>query len=220
LLGTQAGVEDPEKKATFEAVFDEWDREGLNDQLAETIAATILGNEWPGREPWIAKWRRMPQSQLRRAFQALVGREDIHDRLREMTAPALVIHGTADRAIEMEEAQRLSAELVNSQPLIAIDGGSHASNITDPEPVNLALEKFLGELGFRTRRAVGRQAVERRAAERRAVSRRSHGERRFGERREPARAAAGRRSHAASDRRLAERRVIERRQTWPVSGRT
>ena len=55
LLSTQAGVEDPDKVATYRMMLDVWEAEGLNDQLAEMIAAIVLGNEWEGREPWIAK---------------------------------------------------------------------------------------------------------------------------------------------------------------------
>ena len=139
LLGTQAGVEDPEKVATYELMLDIWESEGLNDQLAETIAAIVLGNEWPGRETWIAKWRQWPRSLLRPAFKALAGREDIHDRLGEIKASAMVIHGTADAAIDIELAQRLCSELANCKQLIAIEGGGHACNLTQPNLVNLAI---------------------------------------------------------------------------------
>jgi pimeloyl-ACP methyl ester carboxylesterase len=143
LMGTQAGTEDPDKAATYEAMLDVWETDGLNDQLAETIAAIILGNDWPGRHVWIAKWRRWTRSLLRPAFQTLVGREDIHDRLGEIEAPALIIHGRADAAIDCELARRLSAGLGNCRKLVAIDGGGHACNLTHPEPVNEALEHFL-----------------------------------------------------------------------------
>jgi pimeloyl-ACP methyl ester carboxylesterase len=150
LLDTQAGAEDPQKVASYEAMLEVWAAEGLNDQLAETIAAIILGNKWPGRQAWIAKWRQWPRSLLRPAFNALVGREDIQDRLGEIKAPALVIHGTADAAIDIELAQRLCSELANCRQLIAIEGGGHASNLTHPEPVNLALREFIGDLALRT----------------------------------------------------------------------
>src|SRR6202035_707806 len=74
LLGTQAGVEDPEKVAKYRVMLDVWEADGLNDQLAETIAAIILGNEWQGRQPWITKWRQLPRSLLRQAFETLAGR--------------------------------------------------------------------------------------------------------------------------------------------------
>jgi pimeloyl-ACP methyl ester carboxylesterase len=206
LLGTQGGAEDPKKVATYEVMLDVWEAEGLNDQLAETIAAIILGNEWPGRQAWIAKWRQWPRSLLRPAFKALVGREDIHDRLGEIKAPALVIHGTADAAIDVELAQRLCSGLANCQPLITIEGGGHACNLTHPKLVNLAVQQYLVELAFRTPRG----------AERRGDRRRSDVKRRFGERRNPVRASAGRRVLFPFDRRMAERRGLERRASWPV----
>ncbi len=199
LLDTQAGAEDPEKAAIYESMLDVWESDGLNDQLAETIAAIILGNEWPGREAWIAKWRQWPRSLLRPAFNALVGREDIHDRLGEIKAPALVIHGTADAAIDIELAQRLCANLANSRPLIMIEGGGHASNLTHPALVNQAVRRYLFELDPGTPPE----------AERRYAGRRSDVMRRLGERREPVRASAGRRVLYPFERRMADRRSRE-----------
>lgn len=208
LIDTQAGTEDPDKAATYEVMLDVWEAEGLNDQLAETIAAIVLGNEWAGRAPWIAKWRQIPRSLLRQAFQTLVGREDIHDRLGEIKAPALVIHGTADAAIEMEVAQRLCSGLAKSRPLVAIEGGGHASNLTHPKLVNLAVQQFLGDLAL----------MRPRLAERRTEWRRSEAERREGERREPVRATPGRRVLFTFDRRTAERRARERRESRQILG--
>lgn len=206
LLSTQTGTEDPERVAIFKWMLDVWEAEGMNDQLAETIAAIILGNEWPGREAWIAKWRQWPPSLLRPAFNALVGREDIHDRLGEIRVPAVVIHGTADAAIDIELAQHLCSELANCLPLIRIEGGSHACNLTHPKLVNLAVQRHLVELGLATPRGF----------ERRGDGRRSDRMRRSGERRDPIRASAGRRVLLPLERRMAERRGPERRESWPV----
>jgi 3-oxoadipate enol-lactonase len=196
LLGTQAGVEDPAKLAIYRTMLEVWAAEGLNDQLAETIAAIMLGNEWPGRHPWIAKWRQKPISLLRQAFQTLVERDDIHDRLGEIKAPTLVIHGNADAAIDVELAQRLCSELANCQNLITIEGGGHACNLTHPELVNMAIQQFIGQLNAGTNRG----------AERRTEGRRSNVERRLSERRDSIRASAGRRVFNPYDRRTAERR--------------
>ena len=207
LLSTQAGAEDPDQAAIYQSMLEVWESEGLNDQLSETIAAIILGNEWPGRGAWIAKWGQRPRSLLRPAFDALVGREDIHDRLHEIKAPAMVIHGTADAAIDIGLAQRLCAELANCQPLISIEGGGHACNLTHPALVNPELQRYLLEL------APGLP----RGAERRHAGRRSDGARRLGERRDPVRASAGRRVLFPFDRRRSERRGHERRESWRVN---
>jgi 3-oxoadipate enol-lactonase len=206
LLGTQAGTEDPEKVAIYESMLEVWETEGLNDQLAEMIAAIILGHEYPGREAWIAKWRQLPRSLLRPAFKALVGREDIHDRLGEIKAPALVIHGTADAAIDIERAQGLCSELANSQPLITIEGGGHACNLTHQTLVNLAVQRYLVDVALGTRRG----------ADRRRDGRRTVLTRRLGERRSPVRAGSGRRVLFPFDRRMGERRRLERRESPPI----
>ena len=206
LISTQAGAEDPEKVAIYQQMLEVWEGEGLNDQLAEMIAAIILGGDWPGRAEWIAKWRQSPRSLLRPAFNALAGREDIHDRLGEIKVPALVIHGTADAAIGIERAQQLCSELADCRPLIAIEGGGHSSNLTHPELVNQAMHDFLVELGLGAPRV----------GERRSAGRRSEVMRRLGERRDPVRAGAGRRILFPSDRRRGERRAHERRQSWRV----
>jgi pimeloyl-ACP methyl ester carboxylesterase len=148
LIDTQAGPEDPDKLATYQVMLDVWETEGLNDQLADMVAAIILGNEWPGRDTWITKWRRTPRSLLRPMFQAIAGRDDITARLGEIKSPSLVIHGTADAAIELELAQRLCSELANCRQLVTIAGAGHSSNLTHPEPVNAALKQFLAELAL------------------------------------------------------------------------
>ena len=195
LLGTQAGVEDPEKVAIYQVMLDVWESEGLNDQLADTIAAIILGKRWSGSQEWIAKWRQKPRSLLRQAFQTLVSRDDIHHRLGEIKAPALVIHGTADAAIDIEKAHRLCSDLADCEQFVAIDGGGHACNLTHPKLVNLAIQQFFGELAVMPRRS-----------ESLADARRADVERRSGERRKAARAGAGYQLYVPVDRRTAERR--------------
>jgi len=146
LIDTQAGVEDPDKAGTYEVMLDVWEADGMPDQMAETVAAIILGNEWPGRGPWIEKWRSAPRNMLRQAFRTLVEREDIHGRLGEIKVPALVIHGTADTAIDMDSAQRLCSELADCRRLVSIEGAGHAANLTHPQPVNEAIKQFVTEL--------------------------------------------------------------------------
>jgi 3-oxoadipate enol-lactonase len=206
LLSTQAGAEDPDKVVLYESMLEVWEAGGLNDQLAETIAAIVLGNEWPGRFEWISKWRQRPRSLLRPAFNALAGRKDIHDRLGEIKAPALVIHGTADAAIDMELAQQLCSGLADCRPLVLIEGGGHACNLTHPKLVNPVVMKFLAELALPMPRG----------GERRGAGRRSAATRREGERRDPVRAGAGRRILFPVDRRMVERRGHERRNSWHV----
>jgi 3-oxoadipate enol-lactonase len=194
LMGTQAGIEEPEKVAIYQKMLDVWEAEGLNDQLAGTIAAIILGNEWRGSDEWIAKWKQKPRSLLSQAFQTLVTRDDIHHRLGEIKAPALVIHGTADAAIDIEKAQRLCSDLARCEQFVAIEGAGHAANLTHPKLVNLAIQQFLAGLEL--------SAPQR--AEQRANGFAPEVERRSGERRDRGNVGV---PTVAPDRRMAERRA-------------
>ena len=60
--------------------------------------------------------------------------------------PALVVHGTADASISMDKAQRMADGLVGCPGVVAIEGGTHAANMTHPGPVNAAILDFLAGL--------------------------------------------------------------------------
>ncbi len=146
LIDTQAGPEPPEAIGRYGVMLEVWEEEGLTDPIAEAIAAAILGNEWPGRGPWIEKWRRLDTKRLRQPWDCLCAREDIHARLAEIQAPAAVVHGMQDVAIEMDLAERLCSGLPGCRGLHRVQGAGHASNLTHPEPVNRVLDDFLGGL--------------------------------------------------------------------------
>jgi pimeloyl-ACP methyl ester carboxylesterase len=72
-------------------------------------------------------------------------RDDITDRLGEISCPALVVHGTEDVSISMEKAEALAAGLSGSGAVVKVSG-AHAANLTNPEPVNDAILAFLESL--------------------------------------------------------------------------
>ena len=76
----------------------------------------------------------------------LFERDDITDRVGEITCPAIIFHGTADLSIEPDKAQALSDRLPGSTGVVLIEGGPHASNLTHPQEVNEPLLDFLRTL--------------------------------------------------------------------------
>lgn len=146
LLNTQAGPEDPANVEGYRVMMRAWVEQGLADEQAEYIASIILADPQENAR-WIAKWKAQKNLQaLMAAVECLLGREDITERLSEIQAPALVVHGTADTAIPMPLAEKLCAGLVNSQPLVRVEGAAHAANLTHPEQVNPPLLIFLRRL--------------------------------------------------------------------------
>ena len=145
LIDTQAQVEDPEKTGGYRQMIDIWATQGLPDEMAATIARIILGENWPGADGWKDKWRQWLPHNLEAAFQTLVERDDISDRVDRLDVPALVIHGEADTAITLERARDMAERLPDSEWVTVPDAG-HAANLTHPEPVNAAIERFLKNL--------------------------------------------------------------------------
>lgn len=145
LLNTQADTEDPEVVPLYQGMIDSWVADGPTDELAGTIAGLILG-EAGLNEEWIAKWRSRRKESLGQPGVTLLTRDSVVDRLGEIQAPALVVHGTADAAIGVDAAELLVKELPNASPLVLVDGGSHATNLTHPTEVNAAIKQFLRDL--------------------------------------------------------------------------
>jgi 3-oxoadipate enol-lactonase len=145
LIDTQAGAEDPERLPAYRHMQQTWLQVGPIDELAEAIAGLIIGD--PALSPvWIEKWRQLPKDSMQAPGDCLFDRDDISDRLSEITCPAIVLHGTADQSIEVQRAEKLSRGLPGCGGVVLIEGAPHASNLTHPDEVNPALRTFLDGL--------------------------------------------------------------------------
>ena len=142
LIDTQSGQEPEEARPVYDAMTEEWSTKGPSDELAGAVASIIMS---PGfdHSSWISKWQTRPKESISVPYRTLVGRDDISDRLGEITAPAIVFHGEADAAIPMDKAEQLLKELGKCEELVRIPGAGHASNMSHPAEVNGPLQDFL-----------------------------------------------------------------------------
>ncbi|HSY38040.1 MAG TPA: alpha/beta hydrolase [Polyangia bacterium] len=145
LIDTQSGTEDPERLPAYRQMQETWLQVGPVDELAQAVSGLIIGDPVLS-ETWIAKWHKLPRETMKAPCDCLFEREDLTDRVSEITCPAIVFHGTADMSIEVDEAQALSERLPGSTGVVLIEGGPHASNLTHPEQVNAPLLAFLRSL--------------------------------------------------------------------------
>jgi 3-oxoadipate enol-lactonase len=145
LLDTQAGTEDPDVVPLYQAMLDEWVSVGPSDEIAEVVSGLIIGEPTLSKA-WVPRWTARPHESIARPGQALITRDDVTDRLGEIEAPALVVHGTADLSIARAKAETLAGGLPHSGGVVAIEGGTHAANLTHPDPVNQAILDFLAVL--------------------------------------------------------------------------
>jgi 3-oxoadipate enol-lactonase len=145
LIDTQSGTEDPERLPGYRQMQETWLQVGPVDELAQTIANLIIGDPVLN-EVWIAKWRKLPLETMRAPGDCLMGRDDITDRVGEISCPAIVFHGTADQSIEIEKAEQLCQALSGCTGVVRVDGAPHAANLTHPDEVNGPLLEFLRSL--------------------------------------------------------------------------
>ena len=145
LIDTQAGLEDPARLPAYRQMQQTWLEVGPVDDLAETVANLIIGD--PAlNQVWIAKWRELQRENMRATGDCLFDRDDISDRLGEISCPAIVFHGTADQSIEMERAEELCQGLSGCAGVVRVAGAPHAANLTHPDEVNGPLLDFLRSL--------------------------------------------------------------------------
>jgi 3-oxoadipate enol-lactonase len=145
LLDTQAGVEDPAIVPLYEGMTASWAADGPSQDILDFAAAAILG---PGadEQAWKEHWAALPHHRAPQIMHPLLTRDDVTERLGEITCPALVVHGDADASIPVERGQALVDGLPGAKPLVLVPGAGHAANLTHPEAVNPALLAFLAQL--------------------------------------------------------------------------
>jgi 3-oxoadipate enol-lactonase len=145
LIDTQAGGEDPARLPAYRQMQETWLQAGPVDDLTGVIANLIIGDP-ELNQVWIAKWKELERETMRAPADCLLGREDISDRLDEISCPAIVFHGTADLSIEIERAEALCRGLSGCVGVVRIEGAPHAANLTHPDEVNGPLLDFLRSL--------------------------------------------------------------------------
>jgi 3-oxoadipate enol-lactonase len=140
LIDTRSGIDAPEVIAAFAGLDGEWQANGarnVKDGLADLLGISHAAHDW------FPKWDTIGNADLHHSISALKDRDDITDRLSAITAPALVIHGAADKAIAFEHGSALRDALPNAVELVSVPGAGHASNMQFPDVVNVALREFL-----------------------------------------------------------------------------
>jgi len=156
LIDTQAGAEDDDAREAYRQMFATWREHGPLPELTGEIARLILGPDPELRREWIARWEAIDPASLEEPVRCLLEREDVTDRLPEIRAPALVVHGEEDEAIPIERAEELCEQIPDCRGLVRVPGAAHAPNLTHPEEMNPPLREFLDAIRSATAGRAGR----------------------------------------------------------------
>ncbi len=122
------------------------DPEALRESLAPVLTDGFRA-EMPDVVEGIVEWRAGEDADRGgwEAQEAALLEFDASDRLHEVTLPALVVHGTEDAVVPVENG-RLLAEGLPRGEFVGIDGGPHLVGIERSRAVNDELVDFLNGL--------------------------------------------------------------------------
>ncbi len=148
LIDTQAGPEDETRGEMYEAFAGEIAANGWNDEIARVAAMPMFG---ASADPalvarWQERWRAQETRDAPEVLRVVTRRDDVTERLAEIQAPAVVIHGEEDFAIDMERAEALAAGLPAAGEVVRIARAGHSSTVEAPEALTEAIAAFLDGL--------------------------------------------------------------------------
>ncbi len=148
LMSTRASVDAPEVHGIYRQVRDTWRDHGPIDPVVHGNANGILGPKddvpqlWTD---WLPRWRSYDPKAIAAGIDAMIERDDVSDRLGEIEAPALIVHGTADAGIPFADGELLAEKLPGAQGLVKVDGGHHTAVLAHADTVIPPMRAFLRE---------------------------------------------------------------------------
>ena len=152
LIDSSAGPEDPDRLAGYRQLADVL-RHGSDEerrQIAATAGTIMYGEPWREAEPEalqseIEIMLAHPREGLYAAAHSVFDRDDVTDRLGEISVPTLVICGELDDATVPQRSEALVEHIPGAELVMVPDAGHH-SPIENPGPVTDAIERFLARL--------------------------------------------------------------------------
>jgi len=145
LISTQAVADTEQARAGRQAMIEKVRQEGSG-----SAARAAMEKLFAPRNAGKSELTRFPLQGAIRAgvegivwgLQAMAGRPDRSEVLRNVKAPVLVLHGEEDQFIPCERAREM-AQLASDTRFVAIAGAGHATPLEAPTEVARALEELL-----------------------------------------------------------------------------
>lgn len=146
LIDTKAAGDSPEAQEQREKVAAEVLEKGTRP-LTETLLPKILA---PGateevKDRTFEMFRDTPPETAAADSLAMKDRADSAHDLGSIKVPTLVLHGDADQIMPIDDAKHM-ASLIPGAKFVSIPRAGHLAPLENPDQVNFAIAKFLGEL--------------------------------------------------------------------------
>lgn len=144
LMDTEASACSPDEVADYRQLFDAWFDDAVPlEALTSGLAPRLIGGTAADQQPWIDSWHTGDRRRWRDAADALMTRDSVEERLREIACPALVLRGEFDENCTQEKARRLAEGIPGAGQVRVIAAAGHGSAWTHADPVAEAVFAFL-----------------------------------------------------------------------------
>jgi pimeloyl-ACP methyl ester carboxylesterase len=151
MIASTAVPNTPEEQVEFAKDFEKvQDAPTIPRDWAEWVASVVFGETTHRKQPelvetWIEHWMSYSGPSLVHEANCWLVREDLTDRLPEITVPVLVVHGAEDVAIPLDRAAPMEHQLPDAR-LLVVEGAGHTVNIEGADVVNDRIRSFLREI--------------------------------------------------------------------------
>jgi 3-oxoadipate enol-lactonase len=142
LMSTRGTTDEEDIRSGYLQVRDLWGNPGVQENIIQNLASAILGDP-RFHSPWVERWRQVPPEHFAAAMNNLIHRDDIRERLGDISCPTIVFHGLEDTGIPPSEGEFLHRTLPGSKAFVPVPGAAHAANLTHPDIINPPLLEFL-----------------------------------------------------------------------------
>ena len=141
LIGSDSGTFTNDEQIEFSDLTEHWCNSKVLGEAAEAVGEIYFGDD-PQKLKWIEYWENSDRTNVKYPAQALLLRDNITHKLKDIECPILIIHGKNDSAITIDKARALSKRVPNLFKLVEIDG-PHGPNCTHPTETNNTIKEFM-----------------------------------------------------------------------------
>jgi pimeloyl-ACP methyl ester carboxylesterase len=145
LAGTRAAADSESTRAARDAVADDVRARGVEaivEPMTQNMLCARCIDEVHIADPVRGRIRRWSADGVLTVLRALAGRPDSSDMLGHIDVPTLVVHGTADSIVPVEEARAMAAAIRHAE-LAEMEGAAHLVNLEQPQAFSQRAGAFL-----------------------------------------------------------------------------
>ncbi len=143
LQGTSVSQLTAEEHAGYSQLGQAWVAYGPTGDIANAVMGIQFAPSNYDGSRFLKAWQSKAPSAWEQVWQTILNRDDITGRMKEISCPVSVVHGSADVAFSLDIANETAGMVSDCTGVTVIDGAPHAAALTHPAEVTAAIRSFM-----------------------------------------------------------------------------